>query len=247
MKDLKAKYQKFHNTFKKSDKKARNSRWIVSYADFVTVLLGVFIVLFVSNGKIDLADLKAVANENNSKADIETLISDKKSAGGENLLLDGVKNPSQSKEISVLEFEAEAKKLIDAFGGQDVKVINKNGQITIRFGEGVLFDEGSAIIKQSSKKTLDILSKELSNGSAKVRIEGHCDNLPIKNGQYSSNWELSTMRATNIVSYLIENGKVDKNRLSAAGYADNKPVKSNATEDGRAQNRRVDVVITKTE
>jgi len=238
MNNLYEKYKKYYKSEKKDEKKARSSRWLISYADFITVLLGVFIVLFVSNGQIDFSELK-----NQAKSQTETLIGTRESAGGENLLLDGVSNPSDSKEITVIEFEKQAQQIKDALNNENVEIISSPSQTTIRLGEGVLFDEGSAIIKQSSKKTLDILIAQLSKCKNKIRIEGHCDNVPIKNGQYSSNWELSTIRATNIVTYLIQNGKIEKQRLSATGFADNYPVSTNSTAEGRAKNRRVDIVI----
>ena len=106
----------------------------------------------------------------------------------------------------------------------------------------MLFDEGSAIIKADSKQTLDILAGELKKNDKQIQIEGHSDNLPIKSEKYPSNWELSSARAINILNYLMSKG-VDKTRLSAIGYADNKPVAQNDTEEGRSKNRRVDIVI----
>ena len=106
----------------------------------------------------------------------------------------------------------------------------------------MLFDEGSAIIKADSKKALDAVVFELKKNNKNITVEGHSDNVPVVGGKYSSNWELSSVRATNIANYLISSG-IDKNRLSVAGYADNKPAATNSTEEGRAKNRRVDIVI----
>ena len=158
-------------------------------------------------------------------------------------MIDGVKNPSDSKEIKVIEFEKTLNDLNIALKDKkDVQVIKQDAKITIRLGEGVLFDEGSAIIKADSKKSLDILVAQLKKNDKQIRVEGHSDNIPVKGGKYSSNWELSSARAVNILSYMISCG-INKNRLSAAGYADNMPVATNDTKEGRAKNRRVDIII----
>lgn len=230
-------YEKYKNIYKKTppkDNKNRLNRWVVSYADFVTVLLAIFIVLW-AGANIDINDkVQAKVQDSTSKF----------KGGGDNYLLDGVKNPSDSKDIKVIEFEKMAKNINADLGSKkSVEVLPEGSQITIRLGESVLFDEGSAIIKPESKRTLDILARELSKNTKKIRIEGHSDNIPIKSSKYASNWELSTIRATNIVTYLIENCNIDKDRLIASGYADNKPVIKNDTKEGRAKNRRVDIVI----
>ncbi len=88
---------------------------------------------------------------------------------------------------------------------------------------------------------LAILAKTLPSGS--LRIEGHTDNVPIHTAQFASNWELSTARSTAIARLLLERGPINPANLSAAGYAEFHPVASNATEDGRTQNRRVDIIL----
>ena len=230
-------YEKYKNMYKKSlpnDGKNRLNRWVISYADFVTVLVAIFMVLWIgSNFNIqdNLQDKKVVQN---TKTEEQT---------GPNHLIDGVKNPSDSKEIKVIEFEKTLNDLNIALKDKkQTQIIKDSAKITIRLSEGVLFDEGSAIIKADSKQTLDILAGELKKNDKQIQIEGHSDNLPIKSEKYPSNWELSSARAINILNYLISKG-VDKTRLSAIGYADNKPVAQNNTEEGRSKNRRVDIVI----
>lgn len=230
-------YEKYKNMYKKSlpnDGKNRLNRWVISYADFVTVLVAIFMVLWIgSNFNIqdNLLDKKVVQN---TKTEEQT---------GPNHLIDGVKNPSDSKEIKVIEFEKTPNGLNIALKDKkQTQIIKDSAKITIRLSEGVLFDEGSAIIKADSKQTLDILAGELKKNDKQIQIEGHSDNLPIKSEKYPSNWELSSARAINILNYLMSKG-VDKTRLSAIGYADNKPVAQNDTEEGRSKNRRVDIVI----
>ena len=87
------------------------------------------------------------------------------------------------------------------------------------------------------------IAKLLNDQSNNIRIEGHTDNVPIHNAQYTSNWELSTARATEMTRLFITRYNLPASRLSAAGYAEYHPVAGNATAEGRAQNRRVDIVV----
>lgn len=235
-------YEKYKNLYKKQqdveNKKHRLNRWVVSYADFTTVLLAIFMVLWISS------NLKIENHQVLAKNKIQKEIKNKETQStGPNHLLDGVKNPSDSKEIKVLEFEKTVQNINANLEGKNkAQIIPEDTKITIRLSDGVLFDEGSAIIKADSKKTLDAVVFELKKNNKNITVEGHSDNVPVVGGKYSSNWELSSVRATNIANYLISSG-IDKNRLSVAGYADNKPAATNSTEEGRAKNRRVDIVI----
>ena len=107
----------------------------------------------------------------------------------------------------------------------------------------MLFDPGSAIIKSEAKAKLDKIALSLEAFTNPVVIEGHTDSMPIKNEKYPSNWELSTARATNIISYLTQTKKFPPGRLSAVGYGEYMPVDKNDNPAGRAKNRRVDIVI----
>ncbi len=105
------------------------------------------------------------------------------------------------------------------------------------------FESGSAEMKSASQPAFDRIANLLRQRNCRVRIEGHTDNVPIHNAQFSSNWELSTSRATEIVRLLIVREGYNPNRLGAAGYAEFHPVASNATAEGRGLNRRVDIVV----
>ncbi|MGB9235998.1 MAG: OmpA family protein [Terriglobales bacterium] len=105
------------------------------------------------------------------------------------------------------------------------------------------FERGSAQMKSASQPAFDRIASLLRERHCRVRVEGHTDNVPIHNPQFSSNWELSTSRATEIVRLLVVREGYNPNRLSAAGYAEFHPVASNATAEGRGMNRRVDIVV----
>lgn len=117
------------------------------------------------------------------------------------------------------------------------------GRMVVELPEGILFDSGRAELKDEGEATLAEVAEVLKDiPNRQFQIAGHSDNVPIRSRRYPSNWELSTARAVNVTRYLIEQG-VEANRLSAAGYAETQPVASNDTPDGRAQNRRIEIVL----
>lgn len=115
--------------------------------------------------------------------------------------------------------------------------------LVISLREFGFFDSGSVSIKPSALPALDRIASILAQRTCRLRIEGHTDNVPIHTAQITSNWELSTSRSTELVRLLIQRYRFAPERLSAAGYAEYHPIASNATAQGRAQNRRVDLVV----
>lgn len=119
--------------------------------------------------------------------------------------------------------------------------------IIIQLSSQILFDSGSTVIKPTSKPILDRVAKLITALPNQIRIEGHTDNTPIEGREFPSNWELSVARAVNILHYLEEVHQIAPQRLSAVGYGSSRPISSNNTPEGRALNRRVDVVIIREE
>lgn len=115
------------------------------------------------------------------------------------------------------------------------------GGVAVRLSAAMLFPSGSAEIIHP--ETLRAVGERLSAAAGPISVEGHTDALPVANDLFASNWELSTRRAVNTVKYLISACGVEPGRLSAAGYADSRPLASNATPEGRALNRRVNIII----
>jgi chemotaxis protein MotB len=129
----------------------------------------------------------------------------------------------------------------------DIKIQQMRDRLTINMVDRVLFDSGQAQVKTAGLKVLKQVSDILRNVADKqIRIEGHTDNVPIGvklKERFPTNWELSTARATSVVRYLIEEGGVNRTALSAMGYADTRPVAGNETEEGKAANRRIEIVL----
>lgn len=129
----------------------------------------------------------------------------------------------------------------------DIRIKQVRDRLTINMVDRVLFDSGQAQVKPAGLKVLKQVSDVLRTVTDKqIRIEGHTDNVPIGSkikARFPTNWELSTARATSVVRYLIEQGGVNRGYLSAIGYADNRPVVANDSEEGRQANRRIEIVL----
>jgi len=115
--------------------------------------------------------------------------------------------------------------------------------VTVSLSEAGFFDPGSARVRPDSLPTLQAIAEMLKTLSSPIVVEGHTDNTPIRTAAFPSNWQLSTARATTIVAYLIDEMHFDPMRLAAAGYSEYRPVADNSSPEGRAQNRRVDMVV----
>ena len=199
------------------------NRWVVSYADFVTMLLALFMVMYavlrIDNQKLTEFQNKMQQTFTTGQSNVTKYQVNQQSTNVEKLLQD---NLSQSK---------------------SVKLIKSDKGLIIRVNNKVIFDEGSAIIKPEAEKTLNEIVKVLTKIDNPVIIEGHTDSTPIKNVKFPSNWELSTARATNIISYIMNQGLISPKRLSAVGYGEYMPFANNTTISGRMLNRRVDIIV----
>jgi two-component system, OmpR family, copper resistance phosphate regulon response regulator CusR len=149
---------------------------------------------------------------------------------------------SQEANLSALQAELQ-QALRREIASRAVALHRESEGLVISLREFGFFDSGSATLRPSALPALDRIASILAVRTCRMRIEGHTDNVPIHTAQMASNWELSTARATELIRLLIVRYRFSPDRLSAAGYAEYHPIASNDTPQGRAQNRRVDVVI----
>lgn len=149
----------------------------------------------------------------------------------------------QQKEASA----ALRKKMADAlvgFNSNELTISTKNGKVYVSLQENLLFPSGSAKVNDKGKTALAKLAEVLNvNPDIAVNIEGHTDSIPIK-GRFEDNWALSVARATSIVRILVNDYKVDATRVIASGHSQYDPVQPNETPDGRAKNRRTEIILT---
>ena len=232
-----------------------NDRWLVSYADFITLLFAFFVVMYaissVNEGKYRVlsdslvgafksksTNTLPIAENNLPSAIIELPI--KTDAP---LITDEV---SEKKLVQQKKMKRMAKDIMQALAPlvQDgkVRVTQSEHGITVEINASVLFSPAKAQLADSSRDTLRAVALVVREHEHEMHVEGHTDNLPISTNQYPSNWELSTARASSVIRLFIENG-VDTRRLTALGYGENRPVALNNTLDGRARNRRVTIMI----
>lgn len=197
------------------------NRWVVSYADFVTMLLALFMVMYaiMKTDNDKLLELQKKMQQTFNSVNVTKYQDTNQTASVEKMIRE---NLSQS---------------------NSVKLVKSDRGLIIRVNNRVLFDEGSADIKSDAKKTLDEIIKVLTKIDNPVIIEGHTDSTPIKNKIFPSNWELSTTRATNIIAYMTASGGISPKRLSAVGYGEYMPVADNTSISGRMLNRRVDIIV----
>jgi chemotaxis protein MotB len=133
---------------------------------------------------------------------------------------------------------------LKGFNSNDLTVIQKNGKVYVSLSENLLFPSGSAVVNPKGVDALSRLAAVLNlNGDVAVNIEGHTDSIPIR-GKYKDNWDLSTARADAIVRVLVDNYKVDPVRVIASGHSYYDPVDSNSSVDGRARNRRTEIILS---
>lgn len=200
---------------------ANRDRWLISYADLVTLLLALFIVMY---GASDRERAKAIAQ----------------SFSGQNIAGDGIlpadNGKKEEKTASELNLMANQTLL------QKTKMKQTERGLIVSLSEAGFFAPGEAAVSPEAQNVLKVLAESLQDNQIPVRVEGHTDSTPISNTRYNSNWELSTTRAANVLQELVENG-IAPERLSASGYGGFQPVANNDTAEGRAQNRRVDIVI----
>jgi chemotaxis protein MotB len=229
---------------KKHPEHVNHERWLVSYADFITLLFAFFVVMFAVSqvdsskmGRFTEAFSKAVG------IDVFPMHGESLLAGGRTP--DETAGPSDQGMAQVLEDlrAALAKMAASNDALQGLQVIKMRQELVLRLPEGVFFDSGDARVKDATGRMFKVLTPELKNRNLEVRIEGHTDDRPIASGRYRSNWELSTARAGAVMAVVLAEG-MPPERMSIAGYAEYRPIADNATDDGRKQNRRVDVVVT---
>jgi chemotaxis protein MotB len=233
-------------------------RWLVSYADFITLLFAFFVVLYASSQ----ADKKKQAMVSES---IETafralgLFADTtrhpraNSSAGQgseaaampmNIVMgEDVLAPAKVKEdLEHIRQELE-QTLSNQVAQHTVSIQMGRDGLVISLREAGFFDSGSTVPKPETLATLRQIATSLGRTPYNLRIEGHTDNIPIHNAEFDSNWELSASRATHIARIFLDLKAMPAERISAAGYAEFHPVATNDTPEGRAENRRVDLVV----
>ena len=248
---------------KKEPEKAANlERWLVSYADFITLLFAVFVTLYAMS-QTDKKKVEQVAASYRSAFGITT-----GAASGKPEILPKtdmmpipsmrpqIKNPEQPKVKKdslgkIRATQKDFKQMLVALekfmqehkAADKVEVEVTARGLVISLKEAGFFDSGSAVVKPAAYALLSEIAQVLQPYSNPISFEGHTDNIPIKTAAFPSNWELSSTRATNLAHHFIEAHEFSPQKFAVTGDGEYRPVMSNDTDEGRRQNRRVDIVL----
>ncbi|ARP43560.1 putative protein YtxE [Geobacillus thermodenitrificans] len=233
-----------------------NDSWLIPYADLLTLLLALFIVLF-SSSQIDQKKFQKIASSfssaftgGNGVLDFPNPVEPiTPPAAQDEQGQEREKQPSPAMSQKEKEGLAQVKEKIDVYiqenklGGKLQTSLTEEG-LAITILDDILFDSGSAEVRMKDRRLAsEVAALLVMNPPRNVIISGHTDNVPIHNAQFASNWELSVMRAVNFMKVLLENKQLDPRYFSAKGYGEYKPIASNETAAGRMKNRRVEILI----
>ncbi|MGE5380665.1 MAG: flagellar motor protein MotB [Methylocystaceae bacterium] len=228
-------------------------RWLITYADLITLLLIFFIVMYTMS-KVDAAKFEAVAQslsqvlQGRSNAQVvdapgpsfiqgQSGAVPPQSAGADSQAAE-----QKSLEEIARKLSQEVQK--DGKLAQNVVIYQQERGLVISFKDAILFPSGSATLLPESQDILLRVVNNLKDIPNYIRVEGHTDNRPINNARFPSNWELSVLRATNVLHLMVDNG-IEANRISATGYGEYRPIVPNRSDKEMGMNRRVDIVILK--
>ncbi|MDI6703083.1 MAG: OmpA family protein [bacterium] len=245
------------------DKKKREEcrgapEYMLTYGDMVTLLLCFFVLLLTMSTihaekvRMTLSAFRGAIGvmEKGPSVTKEDLMTMGMDVGG---MIKGIPTIMTGKEHELGRREREdISDKIQAVLKEDVrkgaiKIRHEERGIVIQLTDKVLFDEGSAEIREEAKPVLDKVIELLERRTNRIQIEGHTDSTPIKTNRFLSNWELSTARATQVLRYFEDSHRIKSQRLSASGYGEYRPLLPNTTAKNRALNRRVDIVILREE
>ncbi|MEI7025802.1 flagellar motor protein MotB [Paenibacillus sp. y28] len=245
--------------------------WLIPYADLMTLLLALFIILFASsqvdskkyeqimqglnsafNGGVSVMEPSSVIPINDNPMD-QTKKEDYKQPSQDNatVLTEQQKEQLEKYEKEMQDMKALQEK-VDGYIQEnglttqlETKLTEDLLMITIR--DNALFSSGSANVKPDAQKLAVAISNMLSQyPQYQVEVAGHTDTVPIRSREFESNWDLSSKRALNFMKYLLQNDQVGPARFKSIGYGEYRPIDTNDTEDGRSKNRRVEVSILRT-
>lgn len=224
-----------------------HERWLVSYADFITLLFAFFVVMFAAS-QVDSKKVGRFSESFSKAVGIEVFPMSGSSImpGAPHFSISEVEGPHANQlpaELENLKNELTKKRDKDHSEMAGLQLVSRRNELVIRLSDSVLFDSGDDKVKPKAHDVLHAVGVELKKRNVNVRVEGHTDDKPIHTFRFRSNWELSTARATSVVSELAL-ADIPPPRLSAAGYAEFHPIASNNTPEERATNRRVDLVVS---
>ena len=225
-----------------------HERWLVSYADFMTLLFAFFVVLYAtSTQNIE----KEKTFEKSMRQQFRMAMGGQGTSSNvsqNNAIMDPI-NIFENKNVGNGELEDYVEKLLAKNMSEEERKLAIGGLrhdsvgVRISLAAATFFPSGSPKLRLPALRSLDKVAEILKKTNNRLIVEGHTDDQKVVGGQYGSNWELASLRATSVVRYLIKYHGIDPKRLAAISYADTKPLTPNVTDEARAKNRRIEILI----
>lgn len=220
----------------KHESHENSERWLLTYADLITLLLGLFVILYT---------MSQVDNNKYSK-----VVQAFGGMFGKTAALNGSQSvmPGQPAATERQGIESKVRgAMYEDLKSNLITISRDERGIVVHLAEELLFSSGSATLKGSSLTSMDLLASVLKTLPNEIRVEGHTDDVPINTSVFSSNWQLSVARAMNTGDYLLTRHGLKPEKVMIVGYSQYKPLVSNTTAENKAKNRRVDIVIVAAE
>lgn len=224
--------------------------WLLPYSDMLTLLLALFIVMFAMS-KVDNEKFKQLSQQLNV---IFTggngILKDNGGGAGNNSTIDDsialTQKNSTIEQDKMLEIKNTLNQEIKKGGyGDKINVDLSSEGLNITIQDTVIFNSGEADILNNFNPVLLKISNMIKDLDNEIRVSGHTDNVPMSNKKFRSNWDLSYMRASNVMNFMVESGHVAPNKFSIQAYGEYRPKYDNSTEEGRAKNRSVDILLVR--
>jgi chemotaxis protein MotB len=211
-------------------------RWLLTYADMITLLLALFIILF-SISTVNKVKLQRLVHDLGGGFNAADAINNPPNAG-----TTGSQSGNDADALARIQRQINAYIKKNALTSKVQTHIDHRGLVISILTDKALYDSGSAELRPETKSLLDRIEGTLKTARNDIRVEGNTDNVPIATSVYPTNWELSAARATNVVRYLVEHDGLNPTRVSLAGYGEFHPANANDNDGHRQLNRRVDIV-----
>jgi chemotaxis protein MotB len=218
-------------------------RWLLTYADMITLLLALFVILF-SISTIDRVKLQRLAHEISGGFNADDAINNPPNGGST-----GAQPGNAGKDTDLSRIDAQLQTYIwmNSLESEVSTRIDRRGLVITLLADRSLYASGSADLPPKTKRLLDEINALFATTRSHLRVEGNTDNVPIQTSVYPTNWELSAARATGVTRYLVEDKHLSPMRVSLAGYGEYRPRADNSSPQSRRFNRRVDIVILNAE
>ncbi len=235
---------------KKTAEHVNHERWLVSYADFITLLFAFFVVMYAIAMKDQkkAKDIAAAVRQALAQAGITSTSGTGTAPGaGGTATPRGGESSIKDKDVQKIAQVLRESLGYEFRGASDYSdrmqfQYDANG-LVLRLAANHFYEQGAAEVRPEALRVLDRIAAALKDGTQQIRVEGHTDDRPVQSELYPTNWELSAARAAWVVRYLAAKHHIDPKRMAAAGYAEYRPIADNDSEQGRAHNRRIEITV----